>query len=204
MIAIGRQYKSMLRDVNCAAAIDELFIVGSIGSSHHSTLLDGHIESQFHCYFTLSTIGSFGKKTTHLAHVYLGNMHFTLAMIAHLHAFHFSIILIISLIPLFFVAPLLPFPSLPPCSAVGIRSVSVVSPLFYSMAAFCQLSLVIISSGIAVILHQQNVFLSLGASGSVWELSDQNSRVVESQSCLDQCSGFQVHQGSAGNNSVRT
>jgi len=33
--------------------------------------------------------------------------------------------------------------------------------------------------------HQQDVFLSLGASGSVWKLSDQNSRMVKSHSVLN-------------------
>jgi len=47
-------------------------------------------------------------------------------------------------------------------------------------------------------IHQQNVFLSLGASGSIWELSDQNPRVVKSQSRLDRCSGLQVHLGAPG------
>jgi len=52
-------------------------------------------------------------------------------------------------------------------------------------------------------VHQHNVIMSLGASGSVWELSDQNPRVVKSQRCLDQCSGLQVRMGacwSAGDN----
>jgi len=46
--------------------------------------------------------------------------------------------------------------------------------------------------------RQQNVFRSLGASGSVWELLDQYPRVVKSQSLLDQCSGLQVCQGAPG------
>jgi hypothetical protein len=46
--------------------------------------------------------------------------------------------------------------------------------------------------------------MSQGASGSVWELSDRNPRVVKSHSWLDQRSGLQVHlgaTGSAGDNS---
>jgi len=43
-------------------------------------------------------------------------------------------------------------------------------------------------------IHQQNVLLSLGASGSIWELPDQNAMVVKSQSVQDQCIGLQVHQ----------
>jgi len=42
-------------------------------------------------------------------------------------------------------------------------------------------------------LQQQNWWWSLGASGSVWELSDQNPRVVKSFSVLDRCTGLQVH-----------
>ena len=37
--------------------------------------------------------------------------------------------------------------------------------------------------------HQHNVLRSLGASGRVWELSNQNPRVVISQSRLDRRSG---------------
>ena len=44
-------------------------------------------------------------------------------------------------------------------------------------------------------LHQQNVFLSLGASGSVRELSDQNYRVAQSQSWRDWWSGLQMLLG---------
>jgi len=36
--------------------------------------------------------------------------------------------------------------------------------------------------------HQQTVFLSMGASGSVWELSDKNPRAVKFQSSRDGCS----------------
>jgi hypothetical protein len=43
--------------------------------------------------------------------------------------------------------------------------------------------------------HQQNEFWSLEAWGSVWELSDQNHRVVKSQSLLAGCSGLQVLLG---------
>ena len=53
-------------------------------------------------------------------------------------------------------------------------------------------------------VHQQNVFWLLGASGSIWELSDQNARVVKSQSILDWHPGLQVHLealGSVGDNS---
>jgi len=46
--------------------------------------------------------------------------------------------------------------------------------------------------------HKQNVIMSLGASGSVWELSDQNSSMVKSQSLQDRCSGLQVHLGAPG------
>jgi len=53
------------------------------------------------------------------------------------------------------------------------------------------------------ILYHQNVPMSVGGSGSVWELSDQNPRVVKSLSWLDRSSGLQVHlraPGSAHNN----
>ena len=65
----------------------------------------------------------------------------------------------------------------------------------------------LLTSQYASAKHLQNVFLSLRASGSVWELSDQNPRVVKSQSWLDQCSGLQVRLGttrSAGDKSART
>jgi hypothetical protein len=52
-----------------------------------------------------------------------------------------------------------------------------------------------VNANLFLYVHQQNVFWSLGASGSVWELSDQNPRVVKSQSVLDRCSGLQVHLG---------
>ena len=52
--------------------------------------------------------------------------------------------------------------------------------------------------------HQQNVIISLGASGSVWELSDQNPGVVKSQSWLDRRSGFQVHLGAPGSAGDKT
>ena len=47
-------------------------------------------------------------------------------------------------------------------------------------------------------IHQQNVFLSLGVSGSVRELSDQNPRVVKCHSLLERCSDLQVHLGAPG------
>jgi len=46
--------------------------------------------------------------------------------------------------------------------------------------------------------HQQNVIMSLGASRSVWELSDQNRRQVKSQRWLDRRSGLQEHLGAPG------
>jgi len=48
--------------------------------------------------------------------------------------------------------------------------------------------------------HQQNVSLSLGASGSVWKLSDQNPRVVKFKSILDWCSGLYVQLGAPATN----
>lgn len=44
-------------------------------------------------------------------------------------------------------------------------------------------------------LHLQNVFSSIGASGSDGELSDQNTRVVKYKSFGDRCSGLQEHLG---------
>ena len=41
--------------------------------------------------------------------------------------------------------------------------------------------------------HQQNVIVSLAASGSVRELFDHNPRVAKSQSPLERCSGLQVY-----------
>jgi len=52
-------------------------------------------------------------------------------------------------------------------------------------------------------VHQQNLLMSLGASGSSWELSDQNPRVVNSQSWLDQCHGLQVHLEALAKNLCR-
>jgi len=52
-------------------------------------------------------------------------------------------------------------------------------------------------------VHQQNVYLSLWASGSVWELFNQNQRVVTSQSLSDWCSGHQVHLGAPAINLCR-
>jgi len=52
--------------------------------------------------------------------------------------------------------------------------------------------------------YQQNVFWSLGASGSVWELSDGNPRVFKSWSVLDWCSGLQVHLGAPGSASDKS
>jgi len=48
--------------------------------------------------------------------------------------------------------------------------------------------------------HQQNLSVTLCASGSIWELLDQNFRVIKSQSVLDRCSGHQVHLGAPANN----
>jgi len=56
-------------------------------------------------------------------------------------------------------------------------------------------------------VYQQNGFLSLRNSGSVWEILDQNHTVVKSHSWLDWCGGVQVclaMPGSAGNKSART
>jgi hypothetical protein len=44
-------------------------------------------------------------------------------------------------------------------------------------------------------IHQQNVIMSLGASGSIWKLSDRNPRLVKSQSWLDRRSGLQMYLG---------
>ena len=44
-------------------------------------------------------------------------------------------------------------------------------------------------------IPQQDVFWSLRASGSVWELLGHNPRVVKSQSWLGRCSGLQVSLG---------
>jgi hypothetical protein len=46
--------------------------------------------------------------------------------------------------------------------------------------------------------HQQNVFSSLGASGSDWELLDGNPRAVKPRSLLDRCIGLLVHVGAPG------
>ena len=56
----------------------------------------------------------------------------------------------------------------------------------------------------AIGIHQQNVIMSLGASGSVSELSDQNHRVAKSQSLLDQLSGLEVHVGAPGSAGDKT
>jgi len=40
--------------------------------------------------------------------------------------------------------------------------------------------------------------MSLGASGIIWELLDQNPRVAKSQSLLDRRSGIQVHLDAPG------
>jgi len=48
------------------------------------------------------------------------------------------------------------------------------------------------------LLHQRNVFCSLGASGSVWGMSDNNPRVVKSIRLMDRCSGLQEHLGAPG------
>jgi len=49
-------------------------------------------------------------------------------------------------------------------------------------------------------VHQQNECVCLGALGSVWELSDQNLRVLESQRLLEWWSGLQVHLGELAKN----
>ena len=81
--------------------------------------------------------------------------------------------------------------------------------VFISFTSFCPWWLVLAWSVLrdfilvwhhSVPSHQQNVFLSLGAAGSVWELPDQNPRVVRFQSLLDRCSGLQVHRGAPVNN----
>jgi len=48
--------------------------------------------------------------------------------------------------------------------------------------------------------HQHNVSLSVGACVSIWVVSDQNPRVVKSQSWLDQRGGHLVQQGVLANN----
>jgi len=52
-------------------------------------------------------------------------------------------------------------------------------------SGYCRSSLWGTSSSTACVLDQQNVIMSLGASGSVWELSDQNPREVKYQRLLD-------------------
>jgi len=44
-------------------------------------------------------------------------------------------------------------------------------------------------------LHQENLFWPLGVYGCVWELSNQNPRVVKSRQLLDWCSGLPVYPG---------
>jgi len=54
------------------------------------------------------------------------------------------------------------------------------------------------AKGGSVVYHQQDEFWLRGASGSVWELSDQNPRVVWSQTLLDRFSRLQMHLGAPG------
>ena len=49
-------------------------------------------------------------------------------------------------------------------------------------------------------VHQQNAFVSQGASGNVWKLLDLNPRVVKFQSVLDPRSDHQVHVEAPANN----
>jgi len=57
---------------------------------------------------------------------------------------------------------------------------------------------------VSAFVHQQNVNVSLRDSGSVWELSDQNPRVVKSQSWPDRCIGLQVNLGAPGSAGDKT
>jgi hypothetical protein len=53
----------------------------------------------------------------------------------------------------------------------------------------------VLRKGITITRHQQHSLLSLEASGSLWELANQNRSIVKFQTLMDKCSGNLVHLG---------
>jgi len=79
------------------------------------------------------------------------------------------------------------------CLQVYLQTPSIKAFEYISMfkwCSFCEM----------VELQQRNGFLPLGTSASVWELSDQNRKVVKSHSVQDGCRGVLVNLGAPAKN----